>query len=432
MSDTFNKNREHTYFSWNKQENIFPKVIKKAKGIYLYDESDREIIDMSSQLVLANIGHGNESVLAAINNQMQKFSFVHPGIATDVRAELGEKLAKITPDGLVKTFFTLGGADANENAIKVARLFTGKQKIMTRMRSYHGGTYTTASAGGDPRRHLNQQNDPWVIRIPDPYHRRGALYEGKTPEEGDAILVKMIEEQILIENPDTIAAFLFEGYSGSSGVLQPTNVFFEGLQKLKEKYNILFIADEVMSGFGRTGKWFGIEHTPIKPDIMTMAKGMTGGYLPLGALITTKEIANHFEENMFNCGLTYSAHATSLAAAKAVIEVYEKEDLINKASENGKYLRSKLNELASKKENLGEVRGTGLHYCLDFVTDKKSMEPISPWNQPQNDYMKEVNKKIWENGLSTFSRWNWIFVTPPLTITKEQIDEMVNRLDKSI
>ncbi|MCI0577463.1 MAG: aminotransferase class III-fold pyridoxal phosphate-dependent enzyme, partial [Chloroflexi bacterium] len=335
--------------------------------------------------------------------------------------------------GLNKAFFTLGGADAIENAMKMARLATGRQKIMARYRSFHGGTFGAMSAGGDPRRLANEPGVPWVVHIHDPYTYRSPLYRGRTAEEGDQALVDQIEETVLFEGPENVAAFLLEGYSGTSGIIQGGDVFWRGIQGLCDRYGILLIVDEVMSGFGRTGEWFGIDHYPaVRPDLVAMAKGLTSGYVPLGAVMVNEKVAGYFEDHVLWAGLTYSAHALACAAGIANIEVYRQEGLIERAREMGKVLRAGLLELAEKHEIVGEVRGTGLHQVIELVKDRGGQEPLSEFNQPLSRPMQAAAASLRQDGLSTFVRWNLIFCCPPLVITEAQIQEGLAMIDRAL
>jgi len=415
---------KYTFSAWVPQEMAQPLPITKVEGSCIYDANGKRYLDFSSQLMLTNIGHGDKRVINAIKEQADRVPYVYPGLTTDKRAELGKLLAEITPGDLCKSFITLGGADAVENAMKIAQFYTGKEKIITRMRSYHGGTFASATAGGDPRRHLNKASIKNIVRIPDPYAYRSPLYTGRTPEEGDAALADLIEETIRTEDPNTVAALMLEGWSGSSGIIAPSSPkFMQRMRELCDKYDILLISDEVMSGFGRTGKWFAIEHANVVPDMITMAKGLTSGYLPLGAVIVNEKIARYFDKNPFNCGLTYSSHAMGCAAAIANIKVYQEDGLIERAAAMGEKLEQKLQALYDKHPSIGEFRGKGLHYCIEVVKNRDTREPMSEWNQPQTEPMKALAKYLRDNGISTFVRWNFIFICPPLIITEEELDE---------
>jgi taurine--2-oxoglutarate transaminase len=426
-------NQKYTYFSWLAQGSIKPLVLEKGKGIYVWDYLGKKYMDFSSQLVLTNIGHGDERISQAIIEQMQKIHYVNPTYATEIRGKLGQKLAEITPAGLEKTLFTLGGAEAIENALKMAKMVTGKNKILARYRSYHGGTYASASVGGDPRRNVIGEGMSGVIHLHDPYVYRSPIYDHLTPEQGDDLLVSLIEETIKLEGPDSIAAILLEGYSGSSGVIAPTSKnYFKKIRKLCDQNQILLIIDEVMSGFGRTGKWFGIDHYDVKPDIMVMAKGLTSGYLPLGGVITSDAIAKYFDDHLLQCGLTYSAHATSCAAALATIKVYEDDQLIENAEKLGLILHQKLNAFKNKHPSLGDVRGIGLHFCLELVKNKKTKEELSPWNKPSSEAMIKLNQFLRDNGLLTMIRWNHLYLTPPLSINETELMEGLEIYDQAL
>ncbi len=427
------KNKKYTLSSWKSQSSWNPISIEKAKGVYLWDKEGKKYLDWSSQLINVNIGHANQYVNQAIQNQLGKFCYVSPSIATEARARLGEMLDKIVPIKDCKAFFTNAGAEAIENAMKIARLYTGRQKIITRYRSYHGGTFGAMTAGGDPRRLANEPGIPWIVHVHGPYAYRNPIYQNRTVEEGEAVIVDLIEETILFEGPENVAAILFEGYNGSSGIMQGGQVFWDRIQEICDKYDILLIIDEVMSGFGRTGKWFGINHQPqVKPDIICLAKGITSAYVPLGATVVSGEIASHFDDNVLWCGLTNSSHTLGCAAGVANIEVYYEENLIERSQEMGKILYAELMKLQEKYQVFGEVRGIGLHYVIELVKNRVTRQPLSPFNSPLTEPMQKVAKILQENGLSTFVRWNWIFCAPPLIITEEQIQEGINIIDRAI
>lgn len=433
MSNTVEKNKKYTLASWRPQAGWNPIPVSRAEGVYFYDENGKRFLDWSSQLMNVNIGHSNKHVLDAISKQAEKLCYAFPGMATEPRGRLGELLSEITPAGLTKSFFTVAGADAVENAMKIARLYSGKEKVITRYRSYHGGTFGAMTAGGDPRRLANEPGVPWIVRIHGPYSYRNPVYKGRTQDEGDIILADLLEDTILYEGPENIAAILLEGYSGSSGIMQGGEAYWRRIQEICETHDILLIIDEVMSGFGRMGKWFGIDHYPfVKPDILVMAKGLTSGYIPLGAVTVSDKIALHFDENTLWAGLTYSSHPLACATAIANIEVYKKDNLVENAAKMGKVLTDKLNELKEKHLSLGEVRGTGLLQVIEFVKNRETREPMSPFNQPLTEPMQKVAATLVENGINTFVRWNWVFCAPPLIITEEQIQEGIDVLDKCL
>jgi len=432
-SQVVQESKEHTFVSWNAQAAWNPLVMERGEGVYVWDADGKRYIDWSSQLVNVNIGHSHPHVVKAIQEQAAKLCYVEPSATTGPRAQLGAMLADIAPGDLTKTLFCNGGTDAVENGMKVARLFTGRQKILTRYRSYHGGTFAAASAGGDPRRLANEPGVPWIVRMPDPYAYRNPIYTGRTQEEGDAIIADLIEDIVQMEGPQYCAAILVEGYSGSSGVMQPTEVYFNRLREICDKYGMLLIVDETMSGFGRTGEWWGINHYPqAVPDIITTAKGITSGYVPLGATIVSQRVADYFDDHALHAGLTYSAHTLAMAAAVATLEVYHNEGLIERSREMGKVLRRGLMDLAEKHPVIGDVRGTALHHVIELVKDRRTRAPLSGFNQPPSEAMKRAAGYLKQNGLSTLVRWNMIFNTPPLIVTEAQIEEGLQILDGAL
>ena len=429
---TTQQNLDYTFFSWAIQRKVQPIHITHAKGVYLYADNGKRYIDFSSQLMNVNIGHGRPEVTEAVVQQMQAVSYVAPSFATDVRGQLGAKLAAITPGNLQKTFFTLGGAEAIENAIKLARLYTGKHKIITQYRSYHGATIGAISAGGDPRKLPVDANQlPNIIHVENPYAYRCPWYSNSPEECGDRA-IKNLENTILYEGPQNIAAILMEGESGTSGCIKYPPFYLQEVKALCDQYDILFIADEVMSGFARTGKWFGVDNHEITPDIMCFAKGLTAGYIPLGGVIVTDTIAQHFEDTYLPLGLTYSAHPVSCAAALAVLDIYEKEDLCNRAVEMGRYIDTQMAALIEKHPSIGDWRNTGMLGCIELVKNRDSKTPMSPWNAPMTPAMMKVAAKIKELGMFTFVKWNFIFVAPPLTATRAEIDEGIAILSEAI
>jgi taurine--2-oxoglutarate transaminase len=431
--DLVHNNKEFTLATWTAQSAWNPISMTKAEGVYFWDADGKRYIDWSSQLFNVNIGHGHPHVNKAVQEQIERISFAYPGIATEPRAKLAEMLIDITPDGLTKSFFTLGGADAVENAMKIARLFTGRQKVLSRYRSYHGATFGALTAGGDPRGTANEPGVPWIVHIHDPYPYRSPIFRGRTQDEGEEVLADLIEETVLFEGANTVAAILLEGYSGSSGIIQGGETFWRRIQEICENYGIMLIVDEVLSGFGRTGEWFGIDHYPfVKPDIFVMAKGLTSGYVPLGAVMVDEEIAKHFDDNILWTGLTYGAHPLGCAAGVANIEVYKQDKLIENSKELGKVLRRGLLDLAEKHPSIGDVRGVGLHQVIELVKNKDTREPMSGWNRPLSEPMQKVARSLRESGMSTFVKWDWVYCCPPLVINQEQIDEGLTMLEEAL
>jgi taurine--2-oxoglutarate transaminase len=426
-------NLEYTLFSWSKQAGLNPIAVERAEGVYIYDYDGKRYLDFSSQLMNVNIGHGDKRVRDAVAKQMDEVSYVYPGMVTKVRGELGKKLAAITP-GMKKAFFTLGGAEAIENAVKAARVVTGRHKIITQYQSFHGASYGAFSAGGDPRRHaVDGQAAPNFIHVENPYFYR-CPWNSKTWEECADNCAAHVERVIKYENPENIAAIIFEGESGSSGCIKYPPTYWKKIRALCDKYGILLIADEVMSGFGRTGKMFAYEHHGVQVDMVTMAKGLTAGYLPLGAVMMSEKIAKYFDDKPLPLGLTYSAHPVSCASAIAVLDIYEDDKLVENAAKMGKYIDAQVEEMKKKHPSIGDFRNTGLLGCIELVKNRTTKEPMAPWNAKptEMEVMNKVAAKIKELGMYTFVRWNWIFIAPPLTITKEQVDAGLEIISKAI
>ncbi|MDP9047644.1 MAG: aminotransferase class III-fold pyridoxal phosphate-dependent enzyme [Bacteroidota bacterium] len=424
-------NLDYTLFSWSKQKGIDPIAVKRAEGVYLYDYDGKRYLDFSSGLINVNIGHGNPRISNAVIQQMQEVSYVTPGCVTKARGDLGKKLAEICPGDLNKAFFTLCGATSIENAIKLARLYTGRHKIISRYQSYHGSTYGVMSAGGDPRKlAADSQQAPNFIHIDIPYAYRW-------PHGEDSLLkdaVANLERMIAYEGPGNIAAILLEGESGSSGCLKYPEGYLKNVREICTRYGILLIIDEVMSGFGRTGKWFGFENHGIVPDMIAMAKGLTSGYLPFGCLMVSDKIASKYDDAMLPLGLTYSAHPVCCAAALETLKVYEDDKLIDNALAIGKYIDKKMEGLMQKHPSIGDWRNTGLLGCMELVKNRATKEPMAPFNA-KSDEMQTMNKvaaKIKELGMYTFVRWNYIFIAPPLCITREQADKGLEMISNSL
>ena len=330
----------------------------KAEGVYFWDADGKRYLDFSSQLMNTNIGHQNPKVVKAIQDQAAQLTFVHPGNATEVRGLLGKKLAEVTPGNLKKTFFTLGGSEANENAIKIARFYTGRNKILARYRSYHGSTHGSIALTGDYRRLAVEPVMPGGVHFLDPFCYRCPF--GQKPESCKRECISHLEEVIMYEGPDKIAAIIMEGVTGSNGIIVPPDDYWPRVREICDKYGILLISDEVMSGWGRTGKWFAVDNWNVEPDIITTAKGITSGYVPLGAVIVSEKIAEFFEDKYLYAGLTYSGHALACAAALATIEVYEEDKLIENSATLGKYLGEALEDIKERHPSVGDVRYIGL------------------------------------------------------------------------
>jgi taurine---2-oxoglutarate transaminase len=417
--------RKHTLYEWSAQSKVDPIPVARAKGIYFYTPEGKRFIDFNSQLMSVNIGHGDERVIQAISEQAQTLAYANPFMATEVRARLGAKLAEITPGDIDTFFFTNGGAEANENAIKIARFFTRRHKIMARYRSYHGATAGAMSVTGDPRRWSVEPGIPGVVHVLDPYH--GIERGWESAESSLAI----IEETIQLEGSHTIAAFILEPVTGTNGVLVPPDGYLEGLRKLCDKYGILMIADEVMSGFGRTGAWFAVDHWKVVPDLLCMAKGLTSSYLPLGAVGMRHHIAQHFQDKVFYGGLTYNSHPMGCAAALATIRVYEEDGLIDNARKMGAVLKELGAESQAKHSSVGAVRSIGLFGIVELVRSRKTRQPMAPFNGTSEE-MAALGRFFREQGLYTFVRWNTFFTNPPLCINEQQMREAFAIIDRGL
>ena len=415
-------NLDYTLFSWSKQKGIAPLAISHAEGVYLYDYDGNRHIDFSSGLMNVNIGHGNQRVTEAVIKQMREVAYVTPSCVTKARGDLGKKLAEICPGDLNKAFFTLCGATSMENAIKLARLYTGRHKIFARYQSYHGASIGAMSASGDPRRiAVDAQQAPNFIHFDLPYSYRFEYGE----ENLLNFSIQSLEKQIVYEGPGTIAAILLEGQSGSSGCFLYPDGYLKAVRNLCDKHGILLIMDEVMSGFGRTGKWFGFMHHDIIPDMICMAKGLTCGYLPFGCLMVTDRIASKYDDAVLPLGLTYSAHPVSCAAALETLQIYEDDGLIENAVAMGNYLDEEIEKMKLKHPSIGDWRNKGLLGCLELVKNRTTKEPMAPFNARPDEMtvMNKVAAKIREAGMYTFVRWGYVFIAPPLIVTREQLDE---------
>ena len=417
--------RRHTLFEWSAQAAVDPIPVARAKGIYFWTPEDKRYIDFNSQLMCVNIGHGDERVVRAIQEQAAVLPYANPFMATDVRGRLAKKLAELTPGDIDAFFFTNGGAEANENAIRIARLFTGRHKIGARYRSYHGGTAGALTLTGDPRRWAAEPGIPGVFRIPEFYH--GVDKRTETAEE----VLARTEEVIQLEGPNTIAAIIVEPVTGTNGVLIPPDGYMQGLRDLCDKYGMLLIADEVMAGFGRTGEWFAVDHWKVVPDLISLAKGLTSAYVQLGAVGMRRQIADHFAKNVFYGGLTYNSHPLACAAGLATIAVYEEDNLIERAREMGHVMRGLLEDLKARHPSVGATRNIGLFGIVELVRNQKTLEPMAPFNGSSPE-MQELGKYFREEGLYTFVRWNTFFTNPPLCITEAEMRDAFAIIDKAL
>jgi taurine--2-oxoglutarate transaminase len=417
--------RRHTLFEWSAQAAVDPIPVAHAKGIYFWTPEGKRFIDFNSQLMCVNIGHGDERVINAIKEQASTLAYANPFMATEVRARLAAKLAEITPGDIDAFFFTNGGAESVENAVRISRLFTGRHKIGARYRGYHGGTAGALTLTGDPRRWAAEPGIPGVFRIPDFYH---GIQKGFDTTED---VLSRTEEVLELEGVNTIAALIVEPVTGTNGILIPPDGYLQGLRDLCDKYGILLIADEVMAGFGRTGAWFSIDNWNVKPDLITMAKGLTSAYVQLGAVGMRRHIADHFQKNVFYGGLTYNSHPLACAAALATIAVYEEDNLIERARSMGQVMRGLLEDLQSRHPSVGATRNIGLFGIVELVRNPKTLEPMAPFNGTSPE-MQALGKHFRQEGLYTFVRWNTFFTNPPLCITEDELREAFAIIDKGL
>lgn len=417
-------NREHTFFSWSVQKDVNPIPVAGGKGIYYWDADGNQYMDFSSQLMSLNAGYQHPKIVAAIQEQATKLCAAHPGTATEPRGLLGHMVAEVTPGDLNKVFFTLGGAEANENAIKFARLYTRKHKIIARYRSYHGATYGAITLSGDYRRPPVEPGIPGVIHVFDPYCYRCVF--GYTRETCHRECISHIEEIIKFENPDTVAAIFMEGVTGSNGIIVPPDDYWPRMREITKKYGILLVSDEVMSGFGRTGEWFAVDNWKVVPDMMTLAKGLTSSYLPLGAVVVSDAIAQHFDDKYLYMGLTYSSHPMSCAAGVAAINVYKEEHIIENAKNLGQVLGEELEQIKQRHVSVGDVRHIGLFSVIELVKDRTTKEPIDAAT------MGAIRTKLLADRLTTFISQSWIFVCPPLVITKDELLAGLKIIEKAL
>ncbi len=426
---------EHNFWTWSAQSKVSPIAIKRAKGVYFWDVQDKRYLDLNSMTMCVNIGHGDERVINAMVDQVRELPYAAPGMATKPRAMLGRLLSEICPPGLTKFLYTLGGADANENAIKLARAYTGKHKILARYRSYHGASYGAIAATGDPRRVAWEPTVmPGVVHFLDPYRYRSTFHRMNpniSDEEFARDYLNHLEEIIQYEGPDTIAAIMMESVTGTNGIFIPPAGYMQGVRKLCNKYHIVMIADEVMSGFGRTGEWFAVNHWKVVPDIMTMAKGLTSAYAPLGAVAMKPEIAATFNDRVFQGGLTYNAHPVSMAAAIANIQVIQQDHLVERSRQTGAVMAEMLAELVERHASVGEVRSIGLFGAIELVKNKATREPAAPFGMGSTE-MSALKQYLLDHGVYLYTHWNIILLIPPLIITESELAEGFEVLEKAI
>lgn len=415
--------------SWSKQGGLNPISIEKGDGIYIYDYDGKRYTDMSSQLVNLNVGHNNKEIANAIKEQADKYCFIGPSYGSEPRAILAKMLVERMPDNIGKIFFTNGGADANENAIKMARMYTGRNKVFSRYRSYHGSTFGAGNLTGEPRRYPLEPGIPGFVKFFDPYIYR-ELVEFKSDEEATAFYIGKLNEQLIYEGADNVACIVLETVTGSNGIIIPPKGYMKGVRALCDKYGIMMVCDEVMTGFGRTGKMFGFENFDVKPDMITFAKGVTCGYIQLGGVGVAHKIAEYFNDKTLLCGLTYSGHPLACAAGIATLKYYDDTKLVETAAKTGVILGEILGDLKKKHPCVGDVRYIGLFSAVELVKDKKTKEPLVQYGADPSGIMKSIVKRLANKGFMTYSHENMVLVCPPLIITEAQLSEEMVKLDE--
>ena len=422
--------KEHVLYSWSVQDAINPIAVAGAEGRHFWDYDGKRYLDFASQLVNVSIGHQHPKVIAAIKEQADRLCTIGPPMASESRSRLGRLLAEVTPGDLTMSFFTNGGAEANENAIKLARWYTGRHKVIARYRSYHGATGGAITLTGDPRRWAAEPGIPGVVRMLDPYtYRCPAGHPDPCPVCTGA---PHLEELLQYEGPDTVAAVILETVTGTNGIIVPPDGYLQSIRETCDRHGILLITDEVMAGFGRTGRWFGVDNWDVVPDILTVAKGINSGYVPLGAMIVREPIARWVRDKYFAGGLTYSGHPLACASAVASIEAFREEGIVEQAAASGELFRNRLAALQEGHPSIGEVRGLGCFWGLELVRSRETREPLVPFNGTGEAAapIMRVAKAALDRGLYLMVHWNVVMVCPPLTITPEELDEGVSILDE--
>ncbi len=423
--------RAHVFHSWSAQATLDPVVIAKAEGSYLWDRDGNRLLNFTSQLVYTNLGHQHPRVIEAIHEQAAMLCTVAPGYANPARSEAARLIAERTPGNLNRIFFTNGGADANEHAIRMARLHTGKHKVLSTYRSYHGGTHLAVNVTGDPRRWPSDDGSAGTVHFFGPFLYRSPFNSTTEEEERDRALAHL-ESVITLEGPATIAAIILESIPGTAGIMLPPPGYMGGVRELCDRHGIVFIADEVMSGFGRAGRWFAIEQADVVPDLLTFAKGVNSGYVPLGGVAINDAIYETFAHRPYPGGLTYSGHPLACAAAVGAIEAMEDEQVVEHAARLGdEVLGPGLRELAAKHACIGDVRGTGAFWAIELVKDRKTREPLAPYGGSSPE-MVAILGACKKRGLLPFSNFNRIHFVPPLNVSEGEAHEAIRILDEAL
>lgn len=426
--------RSHVFHSWSAQALIDPLPVAGGAGATFWDYAGNSYLDFSSQLVNLNLGHQHPDLVAAIQEQAGRLATIQPSMANDTRGELARRISEIAPDGFSKVFFTNGGADANENAVRMARLVTGKRKVLAMYRSYHGNTSTAIALTGDPRRWANEPADASVVHFFGPYAYRSPFHAASPEQETERALAHL-EQTIILEGASTIGAIIIESVVGTNGVLIPPPGYLPGVRELCDRYGIVYIADEVMVGFGRLGTWWGFENFDVVPDLITFAKGVNSGYVPLGGVVISDRIAAHFDTVSFPGGLTYSGHPLACAPGLATFEVFRRDGILERVRDLGERLvRPRLEQMAARHPSVGEVRGLGLFWAIELVRDRESREPLVPFNATGADAapMAAFAAACKKAGLWPFTHFNRVHVAPPLIVSEDDLVRGLDIIDRAL
>ncbi len=433
-TDVRSLDRAHVFHSWSAQGLIDPLPIARAQGSYFWDYAGKRYLDFSSQLVNVNIGYQHPKVVAAIQEQAARLTTIQPSFANDARSEAARLITDVAPDGLTAVFFTNGGAEANENAIRMARLHTGRHKVLATYRSYHGATAGAITLTGDPRRWPSEPGFPGIVHFWGPYTYRSAFHSETEEQERDRALAHL-RDTIMVEGAHTVAAIILETVVGTNGILVPPDGYLQGVRELCDEHGIVLIADEVMAGFGRCGEWFAVDRWNVRPDLITFAKGVNSGYVPLGGVVISDEIRASFETQAFPGGLTYSGHPLACASAVASINAFHEEGIIDNARRLGsEVIGPRLREIAAKHPSVGDVRGLGVFWAVELVRDRETREPLVPYNASGDAAlpMARFAAACKDRGLWPFTHFNRTHVVPPCTTTPDEAHEGLDILDAAL
>lgn len=434
LAAAYANDRAHVFHSWSAQGALKPTVIAGAKGSRMWDEKGNTWLDFSSQLVNVNIGHQHPKLVAAIQEQAGRLCTIAPGIANDMRSEAARLIAELAPGDLDMVFFTNGGTDAVENAVRLARGHTGRYKVLSAYRSYHGATGTSIALTGDPRRWGNEPGVPGIVKFWGPYPYRSAFHSTSEAEECERAL-QHLADVMMVEGPHTIACIVLETVVGTNGILVPPDGYLAGVRALCDRHGIVMVCDEVMAGFGRCGEWFAVNRWNVTPDLITFAKGSNSGYIPVGGVVIKRAIADTYKDRVYPGGLTYSGHPLACASIVASIGIFKEEKIVEHARHLGAdVFGPELRKIAAKHPSVGEVRGLGVFWCIELVRDRKTREPLVPFNASGADAkpMVELMTECKQNGVWPFAHFNRLQVTPPCTIPDDEAREGLAAIDRAL